>query len=410
LASHYSNWRRSRVVSAETTLEQRRLRDETERREEQQRLAALSQRAVSRRRGAKGAEETETDDDLAPIPDKLKVIGVWSDRSVASVVLLAPLVVSGYYTVKTGMDDPLNMDQGVALAFTGGLEGSVWYLLQLRQRFRLEGYSTSGLTGAIVGIIGLIASMLLGHAIWQALGSSPISVPLPFSDADVPLSDLVPAVAISLMSAIGSFVASKRATFKHRERLRRDNRIDAAQPRFSTASKFWTPLETLRAKRHAVRFRISSPILAVEDWRLWKMSGKPKVWPLVSVSETVEETESRPVRVKAETGTSRGTVHETTALVSVSPVRPLPLSPETVSVSGDGESVVSSETVETGTVDQVETVGRLRHGDGLSYAKIAMRLGMSKAQAGRLGQKYDDRLRLRLETAGDDETVEAVAN
>jgi len=62
----------------------------------------------------------------------------------------------------------------------------------------------------------LIASMLLGHAIWRALGSSPISVPLPFTEAKLPLSDLVPAVAISLMSTIGSFVASKRATFKHR--------------------------------------------------------------------------------------------------------------------------------------------------------------------------------------------------
>lgn len=409
LPSRVSDMRRQHVVSAETIAEQKRLLAETERAEETKRLETLALTAVSKRKRGTVNAELETDAELAPIPRKLRKAGVWSDRTVASVVLLAPLVVSGYYTVHTGMDAPLNMDQGVALAFTGGLEGSVWYLLQLRERFRLEGYSTFSLTAAIVAIIGLIASMLGGHAIWQALGSSPIKVPLPFSEASVPLSDVVPALAISLMSAIGSFVASKRATFKHRERLRAQGRIDAAAPRFSTASWFWCPWETFWSLRHAIKFRLSSPIVAVEDWRLWKMSKKPDVWPLVSVSQIEEETSREPIKVKAETP-SRETTRETKALVPVSTDRlPVP-SQETVRETLAETATVSTVSAETETEDQVETVGRLRDVSKLSYAKIALQLGMSKAQAGRLGQKYDERLRLRLETAGDGETAEAVAN
>lgn len=409
LPSRVSDMRRQRVVSAETLAEQKRLLAETERAEEQKRLETLAQAAVSKRKRGTVNAELETDAELAPIPRGMRKFGVWSDRMVASVVLLAPLVVSGYYTVRTGMDAPLNMDQGVALAFTGGLEGSVWYLLQLRERFRLEGYSTFSLTGAIVAIIGLIASMLGGHAIWQALGSSPISVPLPFTEASVPLSDVVPALAISLMSAIGSFVASKRATFKHRERLRAQGRIDAASPRFSTASWFWCPWETFWSLRHAIKFRLTSPVVAVEDWRLWKMSHKPDVWPLVSVSQVEEETSREPIKVKAETPS-----RETPSLPTVSAPRPITSSPETVretvTVSAAGTPIVSSVSGETQELDQVETVGRLRDVSKLSYAKIALQLGMSKAQAGRLGQKYDERLRDRLETVGDGETVEAVAN
>jgi hypothetical protein len=400
LPSRVSDLRRRRVASAETRAEQQRLRDETERAEERERLVALSQTAAAKRKRGAVVAEVETDAELSHIPRQMRVAGVWSDRSVASIVFLAPLAVSGYYTVKTGMDTPLNMDQGVALAFTGGLEGSVWYLLQLRGRFRLEGYSTFSLTMAIAGIITLIASMLLGHAIWQALGSSPISVDLPFSEASLPLSDLVPAVAISLMSAIGTFVASKRDTFKHRERLRAQGRIDAATPRFSSASKFWTPWETLWARRHAVKYRLSSPIVAVEDWRLWKMSGKPKVWPLVS--ETAEEPSQEPLHIVSTTPS-----RETGPSPLVSRPRPALPSPETVTVSGEDAPFVSAVSDETETADRVKTVGRLRDEDGLSYAKIAIRLGISKAQAGRLGQEYDKRPRLRPEPG---ETTVPVAN
>lgn len=414
LASQFSAWRHARVVSAETRAEQQRLRDETERRDEQQRLEELSQRAVSKRRRVSGEPEEETDEKLAPIPRGMLKFGVWSDRSVASVVLAAPLIVSGYYTVKTGMDAPLNMDQGIALAFTGGLEGSVWYLLQLRQRFRLEGYATFGLSCAIAGIITLIASMLLGHAIWRAMGSLPIDVQLPFTQVSVPLSDLVPAVAISLMSTIGSFVASKRATFKHRARLRAQKRLDTAGPRFSMRRRFWCPWETFWASRHATKYSLSSPELAVDDWRLWRMSGKPVVWPLVAETSQPEQERRETVRVLSETAAPR----ETSRPQLVSAPRAIAASPETeretVTVVTPDRPLVS---LETGELDQVETVGRLRDGlrlgDGddrrepLSYAKIALRLGISKAHAGRLGQKYDERLRLRPEG---DETGVSVAN
>lgn len=399
-ASQINQRRLAKVVSAETVAAQKRLLQQRREEEAQRDRETASQTAASRRKAQAARQETETETDPAPVPHWMKWIGAWFDRSFGSSPLIAPLIVSGVYTMKTGMDAPLHMSWAVALFFTLGLEGSLWYLSRLYEQTRLEGDSTFSLRVGMIGIILLIAGLIGGHAIWEAMGSVQIMVDLPWTERQIPLEKAVPAIAVAVMSAIGTFVWSKRATFRHRVKLRQQNLIDPRAPKFSTWSWILDGPQTFLALRHAVRYRISSPVLAVEDRRLWVMSQRPKVWPLVETvdAELVETPSRETVRVKAETS-----ARETTHLVSVSPLRPLSSSPETATVSGDGNLSVSTVSAETETVDQVETVGRLRDGDGLSYAKIALRLGVSKAQAGRLGQQYDKRLRLRLET-GETET------
>jgi hypothetical protein len=407
-ASRFSGWRRSKAVSAETAAEQRRLRDARRRDEETARIAAANASARRSRKAAADRQDAAASDDVqAPVPAWMRVTGIWSDRSVSGLVRMAPLLVSGTATMMVGMAQPLDMGWPIALAFTLGLEGSLWAIQRLREQFVLEGIGTTSLAAAIYGIITLIFSLVFGHAIWVASGSKVVAVTVPLLEARVPLSDVVPAIAVALMSAIGVFVWAKTNAFKNRVKLRAENRLDPPVPKFSPASWVFCPWETIWSLRHAVKYRLSSPVDAVEDWRLWKMCNKPAVWPLPSLETPAIETPetsrpSQPLRVVSTTGLA-----ETSQPSLVSAPRLLAPSRETAIETARVSPVVSrdgrrSETAGAGaetpvsappvseTADIVETVGRL-HMELRSYAAVGERLGLSKAQAGRHGKTFYER-------------------
>lgn len=387
-AARVETARASRAATAETVAEQKRLLKLRQQQETARQQETASQAATSRRRQQAARQETETAENIAPVPTWMRIVGAWLDRSFGSGPLVAPLIVSGVYTMKVGMDAPLRMHWTIALFFTVGLEGSLWYLSRLYEQTRLEGDSTFSLRAGMIGIILLIAGLIGGHAVWEAMGSMPIMLDLPGTERQIPLEKAVPAVAVAVMSAIGTFVWAKKATFRHRVKLRQQNLIDPRAPKFSTWSWILCFPETFLALRHAVKYRISSPILAVEDRRLWVMSARPKVWPIVETMETETPETTDPVRLKAIVGAP---VSETTRPAVSSPKRPaLPsreTAPETV-----GETVlVSPVSSETGDGDIVETVGRLQRDEQLSLSAIALRLGISKAHAGRHAKKFAER-------------------
>lgn len=414
LSSRVSDWRRSKAVSAETVAEQRRLRDERRRDEETAQREAANATARKGRKAAADRQDAASDDEVqAPIPVRMQVAGIWADRLVGSLVRLSPLLVSGSITMMVGMEQPLDMDWPIALAFTLSLEGSLWHLGRLKEKFRLEGDGTFSLAMAIRSIIALIFALICGHAIWKANGSQPIDISVPGMQTKVPLSDLVPAIAVAVMSAIGIFVWSKTADFKHRVKLRAQGRLDAAAPKFAVASWFFCPWETFWSLRHAIKYKLVSPLVAVEDWRLWKMVGKPAVWPEPSYEtvetlgiETVETSRrGRPVRAVATTvspETSRASLASPPRLPLSSPetarrdeLRDGETSSETFAVSETGDETSRAESPPEAPVsappasrlDEVETVGRL-HMELQSYSQVADRLGMSKAKAGRLGAEF----------------------
>jgi hypothetical protein len=400
LASHLNERRLAKAVSAETLAAQKRLVEQRERDEARKQAETASQAAASRRKTQAARQETETAEDAAPIPQWMKWLGAWFDRSFGSSPLVAPLIVSGVFTMDVGMSDPLKMSWIVAFAFTLGLEGSLWYLSRLYEQTRLEGDSTFSLRAGMIGIILLIAGLIGGHAVWEAMGSVPVLVDLPLTESKMPLEDAVPAIAVAVMSAIGTFVWSKRATFRHRVKLRQQNLIDPRAPKFSTWSWILDGPQTFGALRHAVRYRISSPVLAVEDRRLWIMSDRPKVWPVVETVEEETPETSQSQRLKA---VPARVVTETERPALSSPERPALPSRETVAETTPGTDIVPTVSQETGDADIVETVGRLKRDEELSLSAIALRLSISKAHAGRHWTAFQKRETSR---AGDGETTE----
>jgi hypothetical protein len=264
-----------RQDSVRSTEDARRGMQQQAKRDDQLARDTVSRESTRKRRAGRQADTT---DDIAPIPAQLKVAQVWAERIGGTILKLAPLVASGHFTYEVALDAPLNMDKFFALFLVGGLEGSVWYLNRLREKFKLENDSTASIGLAIFGIIGLIAALIGGHAIWKSAGQVAIMVGLPGTDQQVPIAELVPAIAIGLMSAIGAFIWAKEATYKHRAKLRALNLIDPAAPRISTGAWAFTWWESIWSLRHAFKYRITeSP---TDDWRHWKAAGKPRIWPI----------------------------------------------------------------------------------------------------------------------------------
>jgi len=208
----------------------------------------------------------------------MEISQVWAERFGGTALKLSPLVASGYFTYDVGRDAPLHMNAFVALFLVGGLEGSVWYLNRLREKFKLENDSTLSIALAIFGIIALIFALIGGHAIWNSAGRVPIWIDLPGTGNRVPVAELVPAVAVALMSAIGAFIWAKEATYKHRAKLRALGQIDPRAPRISAGAWVFTWWESICSLRHAFKYRVTAR--PTEDWRHWKAAGKPKIWPM----------------------------------------------------------------------------------------------------------------------------------
>lgn len=253
-----------------------------------ERNAQIARDAVSRDSSASRRRRTGRTGDtpeVAPIPLWMAKAQVWGERIGGTLLKLSPLIASGYFTYEVGTEAPLKMNAFVAIFLVGGLEGSLWYLNRLREKFKLENDSTASISAVIFGIISLIFSLLSGHAIWKSAGAEPIMITLPgFKDDltgklhQVPLDQLVPGVAIALMSAIGVFIWAKEATYKHRAKLRELGQIDPRAPRISAGAWLFTVWESFWAMRHSFKYRIThSP---TDDWRHWKAAGKPKIWPL----------------------------------------------------------------------------------------------------------------------------------
>lgn len=395
LASRLNTARKRKAVSQETRREQERLlrvREEQERQETQQRASLV---AKDRRRAASRTQETvAADDEIAPMPIQLQILAVWFNRSFGALPLIAPLFVSAVFTVKSGTADPMNLHWSAALALALAFEGGIWKAAVLYEKTRIEGDSTVGHRLLIGLLILLNAAFILSHSLFELLtelageGTAQIDA--------VTLTKWAPALIVALMSTIGVLIWGKQATYKHRARLREQGLVDSRSPKFSTMSWILCPWDTWWALRHATRYRITSPILAIEDRRLWRMSGKPEVWPPVETveAELVEAETSRPV-TQLRSVSSRP-ARETLALSAVPATRHLTPSPETL------------EETESGDDRLLGRVASLRSGTSpVSYAEIAKRLGISKAHAGRLGVESQKRGLIR---PGDEETAEAVAN
>jgi len=249
-----------------------RLADETAR-------DALVREAVAKRRRTVSTLLSEAEK-IAPIPPWMLKASVWGDRVVGALLPTAPLLVSGFVTVQVGRDEPLNMGW-MAVFLTMGLEGAVWYLNRLKEQFRLEGDGTFSIGAAVYGIVLLIACLIGGHAIWNHTGRMPIEITVPGTANRVPLDQLTPAIAIAVMSAIGTFIWSKKATYKDRAKLRAMGQIDPRAPKFAAGAWFTSPWETAWSLRHFFKYRIEgSAATVVADWRFWKATGKPSIWPV----------------------------------------------------------------------------------------------------------------------------------
>jgi hypothetical protein len=240
---------------------------------------ALIREAATKRRRPVSTLVSEAEK-IAPVPPWMLKASVWGDRVVGSLLPTAPLLVSGFVTVQVGRDEPLNMGW-MAIFLTFGLEGAVWYLNRLKEQFRLEGDGTFAIGAAVYGIVVLIACLIGGHAIWNHTGRMPIEITVPGTASKVPLSELTPAIAIAVMSAIGTFIWSKKAIYKDRAKLRAMGQIDPRAPKFATGAWFTSPWETAWSVRHFFKYRIEgSAATVVADWRYWKATGKPNIWPV----------------------------------------------------------------------------------------------------------------------------------
>ena len=255
LAEHVENARRNAAIA------------------ERERSALATERAIALRRSARKTRSVrQTAEQIAPLPTWMVISGIWFDRVFGALPLVAPLVTSGFFTARVMTDDPINAPLAVAVIITLALEGGVWKLAKLLEKTLLEGDSTISLRLGILVYLALISGGIFGHAYYQAYDAA--------DGGKVVLTwgDWLPAAATALMSMLGVYIWSKDARFKHRVELRNLNLIDSQAPKFSLLAWVFLPIETGKAFKHAIRFRIASPTLAVADRRLWVEAGKPKVW------------------------------------------------------------------------------------------------------------------------------------
>ena len=293
-----ADWRTSRAMTAHENAQAARL---AEHRKEQERNAArdrAARAAAASRKAAENTSGTERDDLLAPVPRKMRWLAVWLDRTIGALPLLAPLILSGYFTTHVfyGEGQPINIPLGVAILAAGALEGGVWKLVALLSKTMLEGDSTVGLRASLAIYLSVISGLIYWHADWVARSQG----------ADSGALDgwgWVPAAGAAIFSLLGVRIWMHSARFQYRVALREAGRVDKQAPKFAFLAWILTPVETPKALRHAVRYRIESPIEAVEDRRLWVAADKPRVWPVLEDTEQSvpfrQEVPSRPVPLTA---------------------------------------------------------------------------------------------------------------
>lgn len=260
--------------------------------------------------------------DIAPVPHKLKWLGVWLDRTFGAMPLLAPLLVSGYYTTQVFTGDPIDAHPTVAVLAACALEGGVWKLSRLYEKTLVAGDSTMALRLGIGAYLVLISGLIYWHADHTAKLNQ---AALPNPDGQIGLGvDALPAFGVAVMSALGVFIWSRTARWTRRRELHAQGRVDTQAPKFAALAWILCPFETPQALRHAVKYRLAGPVEAVADLRLYKAAGKPAVWPPKRPTDSpTNQSTDRPTDVP--TGqTRRPTVEPTRP--AAQPTRPQPTS------------------------------------------------------------------------------------
>jgi hypothetical protein len=278
-AEHRAEERReARNVTEGRKRTERRLAEQTQNAE---RVAAAGRSAARSRRGTRAAATTElTDEQVAPIPAWMRWLGIWTGRVFGSWPLIAPLVVSGWYSAHVFMDAPLSTPVALAIMVTLALEGGLYKLVVLREKTLLEGDSTIGLTVWIGVWITLIGSLIFAHAVIVALGDQAVSVDS-ITTVDLGWS-WIPAAGTAAFSILGVAIYGRDARYRHRVALRAKGKVDKQGPKFALLSWLVCPIETPRAFRHAVKYRLDRPQDALDDYRDYRAAGRPSVWPLTS--------------------------------------------------------------------------------------------------------------------------------
>lgn len=293
--SRFAQWRAARAGTAEQrAAEQRAARTALNAERDAAARAAFRARTASR---TAGTVHTRTAEEIAPVPQKMLWWGVWADRTVGAIPLLAPLIVSGYFTTQVFRGDPIGAPLLVALVVTGALEGGVWRLARLYDRTLLEGDSTVGLRLGILGYLALISGLIYWHA-WYHARQAAVAAHLAASQAKLGWS-WIPAAGTAVMSILGVYIWGRAARFQHRVKLRQQGKIDAQAPKFAALSWLLCPIETPRALRHATKYRIVSPQEAVYDLRLFRAAGRPRIWPVLDGEDTEHPPRNAPARPAA---------------------------------------------------------------------------------------------------------------
>lgn len=231
--------------------------------------SAAAGRAAARARAASRAvtSTARSPEEIAPVPDWLQKTGVWLTRTIGTIPLLAPLCLSAYFTAHVFIDDPMTLPLWASLMATFALEGGAWRLARIYERTLLEGDSTMALRLGLVIWLSVISGLIYWHAWYQAGQTAEMGW------------GWVPAVVCAALSWMGIYINGRAARFQHRVMLRQAGKVDMAAPKFMMLSWGMMPWDTFFALRHAIKFRISSPVEAFEDRRHYLAAGKPAVWP-----------------------------------------------------------------------------------------------------------------------------------
>lgn len=249
---------------------------------------AIAAAAAAHRRPA--TNRPTEDADVAPVPTWMKWMSVWLDRTFGAMPLIAPLLVSGYYTMRVFTDQPIGAHPLVAFFAATALEGGVWKLSRLYEKTLVAGDSTMALRLGIGGYLALISGLIYWHAdqvpeqVRQVVDPTGHTGITALPDGSGVSTDALPAIGVAVMSTLGVYIWSRTARWARRRELHEQGRVDAQAPKFSALAWILCPVETPKALRHAVKYRLAGPVEAVADLRLYKSVGRPSVWPPIRLS------------------------------------------------------------------------------------------------------------------------------
>lgn len=210
---------------------------------------------------------TGTDGAELPVPPWARTLGAYGSWLLGELPLIAPMIVSGWYTFHVGTQS-LNQPWPIALLLTAALEGVAFKLAKLYEKRLVAGLSTIAERLGLMGVVAAIAALIYWHATNQAGGLD-----------NWQQADWRPASVAAAMSAIGVFVYGRSARWSRRAELMAEGRVDMQALRIGVWQWIVSPWESLWGFRHGMKNRIGNPADAVRDWRLWKEAGKPKAWP-----------------------------------------------------------------------------------------------------------------------------------